>query len=552
VLPAGWTTQDAANAFVLAAEEWNNAGAGKTFTYDGRVPDGLTPDQVVPLDASACSPSTPDCCTYSVVNFFDGFSTGAEAYAAGGTTYCRDGAGVAHQFRIQVFLQDQQQAPYPYSFDPNGAALPDLPSILTHEFGHVTGFGHDDDGTDGVNPLMGGFGTPYRLIKRQAGEWELTCHDDSFAVLGQRELRPRSRLQVWGTTSAEFDTFDGSVVQIGQGAIYSSPYGSGDFSFDSAFASTSSRVRINQTSSGGGLTRTLAALDYAVDLAGWALGVRRDAPSLAYAVFNSGEDVFSGLPSETDIPIRAVNFVRSADDFVSMSADTPLEYCTSQYLGSQACVSETAVAQVLAIGRVTFAWDPVHDVSIVAWVRDSNDLTSVNRYGDVLLSIGPGTLAADDAVLPKPQVLPSAVRSVVPVGVACADQGEYNCVLLYVGRADPTLQLMARNFRVAPGTGQEPFLAHLDPAGSTAVNTSTFSRSFTGAAIAAWFNDGYFWVAIRSAGRRQPLRMYRRAVSSSSWSAWLTDQDATVVAPSAPAFLDPGVNQITYAYPVNP
>ncbi len=205
-----------------------------------------------------------------------------------------------------------------------------------------------------------------------------------------------------------------------------------------------------------------------------------------------------------------VTYAVSNDGFLTMTSGL-LQQCTCMQGSFMACgggiCAPRPTAPITTGKAMSFTWDPRNQRTVSVWVEQRRDDGVGDR--EVRLSVG----YIGDGLLPTSDGL--GVYSLVTPGVACnplVGTG-YNCIVVYADAQAgwDSVNIRVRRFYATAGTRRfsivlDPNIYNLFPA-----NARTASR------IAAWWHEGYYWVAIRPVNAGQILNVVR-SVSGGSWT----------------------------------
>jgi hypothetical protein len=171
------------------------------------------------------------------------------------------------------------------------------------------------------------------------------------------------------------------------------------------------------------------------------------------------------------------------------------------------CASSSRVASAK---RISVAWDDFNNRSITVWANldRTNDATN----GDVRVSTGyisHTTIPASDSL--------GAISSVSP-GVACKAyqaHGGNDCIVAYVDQTDNLGRVMVKTFWNRPFQSSPPYRYSVENLlGPIMLDPNMRTAS----GIAAWYQNGKFYVAARTTWFGQNLAVYSSSNGYTNWS----------------------------------
>jgi hypothetical protein len=501
----GGISQSARRSTAIAgADIWNDSANGGTFRYKG-----TSAATDIPEDDADCVTASVDYSLVVFLNSSDPSGGGARAATFG---RCEDGSGDATQFLIEVYALDGSGTPWGWSTGEIAAGEYDLMQTLVHEFGHTQLLGHPGSSEAAVmQPTSNSIG---RTRQRDLYQWDLKC---SAELSGTRELGGYRRNH---QTDGSF--IDPEVLYTGS---LTATNGTLNISTASGIWRYSSVINENTGDSffwTDGMYDTgnvIGNIDREVGV--FRATTWREDSTIERTIYTDWEDSTAYDWSGT----HRLRYVRSSDGFVAETVGA-LSHCSSMSAW-MTCSGTTAMSSGK---RVSVAWDDQHSRSVIAWVNQNRQDDSDDR--DIKVSVG----YIAHTTLPSPTSL--GVKSQVSPGLACKEDaaGGYDCVIAYVDLTDEMHSVQVKRFSVTMGL----FKYNL----SVDATTRTVAES-TSSPIAAWYNDGKFWLAFRISTGFQNTRIYESS-DGATWTQNGSSWGYSNVGPSVASHYTSGNILLTY------
>ncbi len=486
-----------ANAVVMGADVWNEEGTAGYFQLGPSTSDTDLPANKADCDAQGIN--------YSLVLVED--IAGAKGSTSG---RCVDATGRATQFVISIRTQDSLGYPWNWSVGTISAGEWDLVQTLAHEFGHTMRLGHPANGEAATM-------TPTSQSTnrvRDLYQWDLKCLSE---ISGRRQLTGYRRLHSGTTFGAETATTGASpIVHLSSGVTKYT----GGWQWSTAFA------RNDCTAWQPNFDNTKTQCTSVPQQVG--IGPRT-------AVFREDETmdrIFYSNYTELPTPYAAdgkhpVQYNRSSDGFVTRISGS-LSHCSAMS-GFFTCSGTTPVYS----GKpVAVAWDVGNSRAIFAWANQ----TRLNDSQERRVKVAVGFI--NNLTLPQPDDLP--VQSSIGPAVACTDgtANAYSCIVAYTDQNSTLADLRVRRF--TPVAGANRYSLSVDP-----TTHFVLSNVRTASSVAAWYNQGRFWLLVRPIRTSQNLEAY----SSTDGATWTSagSYGYSAVGPTAASYWSLVNNTVGYA-----
>jgi hypothetical protein len=430
----------------------------------------------------------------------------------------------------------------------------DLLGSVVHEFGHAMGLGHPchEPAQPPVTAAVMGPGAsgPAGERRRDLYRWDIECSNETGVRL--REIRRH-----WNYSNGTLQQTGARILPSWLSSKATPEYSlragtwvvGYNWTHSSISAPTSCWEHQNQSNdfcSGTGPGTGTVAATLAEDAGthdNW---------------FRGTDQEFVGVsinPTNYDIGDRRVLHVRSSN---GNFGGTPgrLEYCSEGmgggwmncYLG---LTRPLTTARRLAVTHVDAQTDSGADtVSLFAWShQDRLYQTPPLQNREILLSAG----RVSNHVLPYPHS--TGLRTSVGPAVACNPAHEsWSCIVVYASDEVNVGQVRVHRFWVTTNQFNTHYIVHQETGGGLppwippSVVTRTVATNLrTGSDLAAWVNDGRWWIAVRpistDAGQQQFIRVYS-SHDAISWQLESTLNGTSVMGPAAISTKRSGSNQI--------
>lgn len=454
------TRDEGSNAVVMGADVWNEQGTGGHFQHGFSTSDTDLPANKADCDALGIN--------YSLVLVED--IAGAKGSTSG---RCVDTSGKATQFVISIRTRDGSSNPWNWSVGTISSTQWDMVQTLAHEFGHTQRLGHPANGEAAtMTPTSQGTNRVRDLY-----QWDLKCLSE---ISGRRALTGYRRSHA-GTT------FGAEVAHAGAAPIAHISTGvtkyTGSWQWSSAFARNDCMAW--QPNFDNTKTQcTSVPLQVGI---GPRTAVFREDETMDRIFYSSYQEYPTAYAADGK---HRVQYQRSSDGFVTRVSGS-LSHCTTMS-GFLTCSSTTPI---YSGEPVSVAWDAGNSRAVFAWANQ----TRLNDSEERRVKVAVGFI--NNLTLPQPDNL--SVQSDIGPAVACTDgtASAYSCILAYTNQASGIKDVRVRRF--TPVAGATRYSLNVDPSSYlVAVNTRTASN------VAAWYNQGRFWLLIRPTRANQELEAY--------------------------------------------
>jgi len=507
-------------ASILAGDAWNEEANARRYRYVG-----LTSRVTIPEFRDG-----PDGCTalgidYSLIVAVD------EPNPSNGLALtiprCRYGSRAA-QFLVKVFKRDENGDPIQWSVGETGPDDIDLPSVLAHELGHTQNIGHPEAGVAAT--MAAGYVIGTNRI-RDLYRWDIVC---ASVFAGFRGLSAHQRLHLAGSELQPEVHFLGDwTVSKGSAGLYIPA-----LDYAATFLRTDTDSKQTQWTMAFNQDDTIGLLDPMSDSVG--IGPResvwREDESTNRVLYSTN----TGFPLEAETESHWLRMTESDDGFWTQ-AYGDVEVCQSMQPGFGCDLMTTG--SVWTGKAVSTAWDNWNDRTVIAWVNQDRLSAPTSRS----LQVSVGTVVDGDDVLAEPEDL--GVQVTTTPGLACNafSAGNFDCIIAYVRHDDPYSYVKVRRFWARAVFWDDPFryvLQHDEDIGGVPYEYPVTSAARTTSAIAAWYKDGLFYLAIRKAATNQRLSMYESA-DGANWS-YVNSYGYTDVGPTSIGYYQGDTNAVVY------
>ena len=191
---------------------------------------------------------------------------------------------------------------------------------------------------------------------------------------------------------------------------------------------------------------------------------------------------------------------------------------------------------ILTVDRPSYAWNDWLNQSHFLWLE--TDKSNPSNHKKIQIASG----QISDSVFPEPVNLNNA-RSAVTPGLACKsfDAGGYDCIIAYVDPDDSLATISVERFYI-----DQPGTYHAMNREGT-IYTVDYYTARTHSPIAAWWHDGDFYIAFRSAETGQPVRVWK-SDEGDSWTQLGSVSIDSFVGPSALPQQQGNSNYLSFFY----
>ena len=460
-------------AAVMGGDVWNEQATGGHFRYMG-----TTTLTDIPPTYLGCVVSHPS--FESIIVAFDAESDHL--------SYAEPKCG-GYATRIKVYSKRIGGRLWRLSTGAPKEGYTDFASLIAHEFGHVQKILHP---RCGENCTMAGSIASGTIRLRDLAYYDNKC---SWEVSGYRAITPYFRFQDHGSFGQEQQIALGTSVSKGGAGIH---YVSGGYDINAAFF----------TFNGGTWVPYLAGASekplglFTVTSRGPTPALWREDVTMD-RVFYTHYYPLGVIYSESES--LGVSYVRSSDSF---QTKTPGDLYRCDSMSSwMTCASSS---RMTSAERISVGWDDFNNRSVTVWtnLNRANDATN----GDVRVSTG----YISHTTIPESDSL--GVKSSVSPGVACKAYqayGENDCIVAYVEQTDNQGLVRVKTFWNRPFQSSPPYRYKLENLlGGVVLDPNMRTAS----GIAAWYQNGRFYIAVRTTWFGQNLAVYSSADGYTSWS----------------------------------
>jgi len=389
----------------------------------------------------------------------------------------------------------------------------DLQQAVAHEFGHATDMAHPT--THFERSVM--VTTRWNSIaQRDLYQYDKTC---AVALTGFAPGDPNgfrryvasstigAETLVTPTSESFVRTLTTGITRDGAGWAWSYGFGRNGY------------YRFRYTPGGGSAVTNTVELPKQFDTS----------PSLVlYREFDEANDRLFFVEHKDDPQpfewdsTHPVRYERSSDKFAGTDANGGFHVCDSMS-GFETCSDTTRVTSPYP---VAVAWDDGSERSVTAWVAANKQDDTTDRQVKVAVGLIP------NQTLPISYDLGGA-RSAVGPGLACRDGAPGDdCILAYVDPHDSLGRIHVRKFHNVEYPAVFP--THYKPTQSGGPYlVATWAR--TAQRIAAFYHDGYWWLAFRSKTAGQNIVVVRSS-NGLTWSLFSSNLGHSSTGPTAASY----------------
>jgi hypothetical protein len=504
LIPMLGGTSETAVAVIMGADTWNEHANSGHFRYMG-----TTTATDIPTTYWGCFFNWPS--FESIVVPIDAETDHASIVEP------RCGG---YAFRIKVYTKTEYGKYWLYSTGAPKAGYTDFAVLMAHELGHTHNMLHPQCGEKCTIEDPIGINT---IRQRDPAHYDHKC---TWETGGYRSLTPYYRFQSSGTFGSEQQiTLSTSVFKSGAAVNKIS----GVFDVNAAFLTSNGGswvpyIGSTTAKSLGLLTKTSIGPTPTV----W-----REDDSIDRVFYTYYYPLSGDYTVNESIP---VSYVRSSNDFQNRTSGG-LYRCNSM----TSWMSCSSTSRITSAERIAVAWDDLTNRSVTVWADlDRADNAS---NGDVNISTG----YIYHTTIPEPDSI--GVSSSVSPGVACKAYQAYggnDCIVAYVDQNDNLGRIRVKTFYNLPYTSSPPYrykIYNVQGGGVLDQNMRTASG------IAAWYQNGYFYLAFRPTWTSQNLAVYYSYNGYQNWtqSSSFGSSTYSVTAPSAASCYAGSYNTLVYS-----